>query len=363
MWQADCCGANGTPSADNGSLLVVKLQQVHTSVRKKDAQYSTTVRKRTPDSWLLMNPDDSDVTFFLSKMMDLDAVDIVIDIPIPTVVDTPILMRLSGLARASNDEIFRRGITAAIQAAKIDAVLRARPVYHRQFIQQLEEIRQAALRIGELLSALEAPKNHTALWSGRALEFELLRPIWNRRRDEVTVDEDELTADEDELTADEDQLTVHLMEQPLVSLSARLSALAQAAEEAKYWADYYKLGQRGRPRGVGKFGLAMVRFIAHIEFAAQAAGGGWTLNKNDERGTLIDALELLRAYLPANFIPAKGKHPFSSYQRILTDARVDWKKTSIPSHWLDRIKKPIPSHWLDRRARQKNWTTNKQLAN
>ena len=69
----------------------------------------------------------------------------------------------------------------------------------------------------------------------------------------------------------------------------------------------------------------MNSFIKFIESGALAAGGGWTLNKNDESGTLIDALELLRAFLPDNFLPAEGKHPYSSYQKILTGARSEWK--------------------------------------
>jgi hypothetical protein len=73
-------------------------------------------------------------------------------------------------------------------------------------------------------------------------------------------------------------------------------------------ADYthsYGIEQKGRPRGVKGGGATLTRFIAHLEFAARASGGAWTLNKNDERGTLIEALEILTPMLPDEFLPPK----------------------------------------------------------
>ncbi len=81
----------------------------------------------------------------------------------------------------------------------------------------------------------------------------------------------------------------------------------------------------------------MTRFIAHLEFSARAAGGHWTLNKNDERGTFIDALEVLKPHLPPNFISTKGRYPFSSYQKILTRARADWENNLVRPSYMSLI--------------------------
>jgi hypothetical protein len=61
--------------------------------------------------------------------------------------------------------------------------------------------------------------------------------------------------------------------------------------------------------------MALTRFVAHLGWAALAAEGDWTLNKNDQSGTLIEAIELLREFLPIKFLPPKGKHPYSTYQK------------------------------------------------
>jgi hypothetical protein len=84
--------------------------------------------------------------------------------------------------------------------------------------------------------------------------------------------------------------------------------------------------------GAGKSGMALTRFVGHLGWAALAAEGDWTLNKNDQRGTLIEAIELLREFLPIKFLPPKGKHPYSTYQKILTDARSKWNSHLTSFH-------------------------------
>ena len=79
--------------------------------------------------------------------------------------------------------------------------------------------------------------------------------------------------------------------------------------------------------------MALTRFVAHLEWAVLAAEGDWTLNKNDQSGTLIEAIEQLGEFLPIKFLPPKGQHPYSTYQKILTDARSEWK--------LDRFEWPF----------------------
>jgi hypothetical protein len=214
-----------------------------------------------------------------------------------------ILGKLAGLAAVSNDEVFCSCITFAVRTAHKDFPRLSRPVYAGQFIERVEEVKRAALLLRKLMDALQNPRDRTAILVGRVLTSELFTKSktnggWKKK------------------TWDE----------PLTSYVGHLSILAEAAENAKNspWVD--ELEERGRPSGVGGTGQALGKFISLLEYGASASGGRWTLNKNDERGTLIDALELLRAFLPDNFLPPKGKHPYSSYQAILTRARSDWKK-------------------------------------
>jgi hypothetical protein len=94
--------------------------------------------------------------------------------------------------------------------------------------------------------------------------------------------------------------------------------------------------KKGTPSGAGQSGMALTRFIAHLEFTALAAGGRWTLNKNDQSGTLVEAIENLRKFLPGNFLPPTGQHPCSTYQKILTDARSEWNLGRFPWPKLDQ---------------------------
>jgi hypothetical protein len=114
--------------------------------------------------------------------------------------------------------------------------------------------------------------------------------------------------------------------------------LEQASKMATHWADNFDIKSKGKPRGIKGCGTALMRFVAHLEFAARAGGGDWTLNKNAESGTLIDALELLRTNLPAGFLPQKGKHPYQSYQKIVSHARSEWTRSSVSASMLSFLK-------------------------
>lgn len=110
--------------------------------------------------------------------------------------------------------------------------------------------------------------------------------------------------------------------------------MATAADAAKHFAARWVSQSHGRPIGTGKSGIVIPRLIAHLEFAARADGGGWTLNKNYERGTLIDVLDALKPYLPESLRPKNGRHPYGSYQKILTQARTAWQDSPYPSQLL-----------------------------
>jgi len=63
------------------------------------------------------------------------------------------------------------------------------------------------------------------------------------------------------------------------------------------------------------------RFIDVLEISALMARGNFTLEKNPARGTLIEALELLRGYLKDQGFPLPKIHPTQTYQRILDGIR------------------------------------------
>jgi hypothetical protein len=48
----------------------------------------------------------------------------------------------------------------------------------------------------------------------------------------------------------------------------------------------------------------------------------------------------LRTFLPGNFFPPPHKHSYSTYQKILTQARSDWKNSPFPSLMPDLIAAP-----------------------
>ncbi len=82
-----------------------------------------------------------------------------------------------------------------------------------------------------------------------------------------------------------------------------------------------RVGSRGYP------GLSWLVFF--LERSAHAAGGRFTLNKRDRKGSLLDALDLLRVHLLActdlkslaNLIPLPSQHPIATYQRAINRAR------------------------------------------
>ena len=60
------------------------------------------------------------------------------------------------------------------------------------------------------------------------------------------------------------------------------------------------------------------------------------MDKNKKSGTLVDAIEKLRKFLPSNLLPAMGQHPYATYQKILTDARLEWDLGNFPWPELDQ---------------------------
>ncbi len=231
-----------------------------------------------------------------------------------TLVPSLVMEGLGGLARVVDKEIFQAGITFSVRTAHKDFPLLSTSVYHGQLVGRIEKVEEAAHELWQQLHTIRNPADRTTLWAGRAISAQL--NIKSRETGEW------------ERKDWSDRLN------PLAPHVRELSALLEAIKKAKTtwpYADFAK--EKGKPSGTSGSGMAVTRFIAHLEFAARAAGGHWTLSKNDQSGTLIDAIEQLRRFLPPKFLPATG-HPYSTYQRILTRARSEWKNSPFPTIML-----------------------------
>jgi hypothetical protein len=203
--------------------------------------------------------------------------------------------RLAGLARTTDNETFWAGIKFSLQAARKDFPLLSSPVYRGKLLKHLDEVEEAARFLRRKFQAFKNPADRTMLWASRAIgvEFDAYLRVF--------------------------------------------SSLIAAIAEAKTSYPYVQFAQeKGTPSGAGESGMALTRFVAHLEFAALAGEGRWTLNKNNRSGTLIKAMEGLRDFLPSNFLPPVDQHPYSTYRRILTDARSEWDLGHFPWPKLDQ---------------------------
>jgi hypothetical protein len=222
-----------------------------------------------------------------------------------------VMEQIADLARAADNEIFSAGIKFSLQAAHRDFPLLSSHVYRRQLIDRMDEVEQAARSLQNELHAVKNPADRTTLWAGRAISAEL-----NRKGKTTRERESKQATDID------DPFTPRLRD---------LSALIDAIGKAKNSWPYVRFArEKGAPSGAGESGMALTRFVAHLVFSALAAGGRWTLNKNEQSGTLLEAIEKLRKFLPPKFLPPTDQHPYSTYQKILTDARSEWKLGHFP---------------------------------
>jgi hypothetical protein len=86
--------------------------------------------------------------------------------------------------------------------------------------------------------------------------------------------------------------------------------------------------KQGRPRGAKNYpGVETLVFI--LELGARKCNGRFTLDKRHGKGTLIQALDWLRAYCldtpewrwNADFLPPPGRHPLAVYETAIRKAR------------------------------------------
>jgi hypothetical protein len=101
--------------------------------------------------------------------------------------------------------------------------------------------------------------------------------------------------------------------------------------------------KQGRPRGAKHF-PQLRPLVFGLEFGARLAAGGFTLDRNLAKGTLLNALDLMKQLIMAEaewiwiaeFMPSPSQHPVATYQRIIAEARRYARATLIhtrESHW------------------------------
>ena len=228
-------------------------------------------------------------------------------------VPAELVARLAGLAKVTaNHKLFNLGIEWAVVDAH-ESLWLSTPVYRGKFIKELEQLNRAAFQLGSQIEKVQRRPDRTALLVQESMSY-FLKAFKKSDNDGV--------------------------ETIFAPLQQELLNLATAAVAAKHFAVRWVPRRSGRPIGMGKSGVIMPRLIAHLEFAARAGGGSWTLNKNDERGTLIDVLDELKPYLPQSLRPKNGRHPYSSYQKVLSQARAAWAEQPFPhGYWAAGIKR------------------------
>jgi hypothetical protein len=87
------------------------------------------------------------------------------------------------------------------------------------------------------------------------------------------------------------------------NLSAALETVATRSAEALSNIPRKTPGEKGRPSCLQSGPGSLSEFTLHLLWDVRDAGGHLTFEKNAGRGTLKQALELLRPHLPPNFIP------------------------------------------------------------
>lgn len=74
--------------------------------------------------------------------------------------------------------------------------------------------------------------------------------------------------------------------------------------------------------------------VEQLEFGALACGGDFTISKDREGGTIVEALEILRPHLPRGVLKVPGTHPVSTYNRILIEMRAE-AAFLVEIGWMD----------------------------
>jgi hypothetical protein len=105
----------------------------------------------------------------------------------------------------------------------------------------------------------------------------------------------------------------------------------------------------GRPAGIRQY-PELDALVYRLEFSAQVAGGKFTVHKkNGGKGTIIEALNLLRNVVRvssgeklAAAIPLPAKHPISTYARAIHDARKAAAATGLAGHGSRRGRRLCP---------------------
>ena len=80
-----------------------------------------------------------------------------------------VVCTLTRLARVSDDELFQIGIKWSLLNAQAEAIQLSQPVYRRQFINKLDEVKQAATLFGEQMRDLLWPRDSVTFLAQKSL--------------------------------------------------------------------------------------------------------------------------------------------------------------------------------------------------
>jgi hypothetical protein len=210
---------------------------------------------------------------------------------------TDVVRKLAHLTKVSNYESFQKGIVSAVLDAHADFITFPRQVYRKEFIRRLDKLKRRAALLAQEIDSLLHTQDPATLLAEEALSKVLDKMDRHERSGLYALSE----------------------------FQAIASILVTSVELTKFVASP-SLAERGRPVGATGSGMGRDHFIMRLYFVTRAAGGKLTLDKNARKGTLVDALEILRDYLPRSFV-RRSVHPYSSYQRVLTRARSEWHST------------------------------------
>ena len=99
--------------------------------------------------------------------------------------------------------------------------------------------------------------------------------------------------------------------------------------------------KRGRKKGsVSVYNRGLQKLVHELSLAALAAGGSLTFDKNFKKGSMIDALDALRKYLPAGVVP--NVLP-GTIQKFATG--FNQKPVAVNGSLLDRKYKKFSNNW------------------
>jgi hypothetical protein len=192
-------------------------------------------------------------------------------------VDEYELQKLARLAGVDDFTIFGQHIPSLILDAHLND-LSFRKYSTPQIRKELNNISSKAKQLGAALKAIDVGSNGSAEYAGQLLEWELSKFPFNK---------------------------------PPMFLPEHVAALRRLRNAAKRGSSSIKTKR-------GQRNLAFNQFIEGLLMAAEQRGGHWTLYRlanQTWKGTILEALDILKQYLPPQFFPVGELGRSADYAR------------------------------------------------